>query len=124
MTDRKNEIEQMRDFRKATCSDEVVYRVSVSVGEDIQTGVEAVWEFWENEEGKRDRPFGPAFIATSVEHGTIFRQEWFSGGLRHREGGPAVIVTDPETGELIDERYYIEGDQIFPSLIEKHKPNI
>lgn len=112
----------MREFRRATEADEVIYKVSISVGEDIQTGVEAVWEFWENEEGKRDRPFGPAFVATSVEHGTVFRQEWYENGFRHREDGPAVIVTDPETGELLDQRYYHNGDQYFPSLREKHKP--
>lgn len=113
----------MRDFRRATQAGEIYYKVSVSVGEDIQTGVEAVWEFWENEDGKRDRPFGPAFIATSVEHGTVFRQEWFADGERHREDGPAVIVSDPVTGDVLDERHYLHGDQLFPSLLAKHAPS-
>lgn len=114
----------MQDFQRASSSKESVYRVEVSVGDCTQTGVDAVWEFWENEEGKRDRPFGPAFTATSIEHGTVFRQEWYSNGLRHREDGPAVIVTDPETGKLLDERYYLDGDQYFPSLLSKHEPKI
>ena len=122
MSNRENEIKQMKDFRAAKMSDPVTYRVDVTVTEDAQTGVEAVMEFWENEDGQRDRPFGPAFVATSVEHGTVFRQEWFSKGSRHREDGPAILVTDPETGSVIDERYYHEGDQYYPTIIQKNNP--
>lgn len=118
----KNLTEQMQDFQKATSSQAVAYRVEVSVGDCTQTGVDAVWEYWENEDGKRDRPFGPAFTATSVQNGVVFRQEWYSNGLRHREDGPAIIVTDPETGETLDERYYNHGDQYFPTLLKKYEP--
>lgn len=86
---------------------------------DHENGCLSYVEFWENKEGQKDHPYGPAIIHRDPESGKVFWQEWWSNGKLHREDGPAILVENPTTGEIEDQRYYRNGEQYFETFAKE-----
>ena len=68
------------------------------------------WQEWTNDEEKRHRPGGPAYLLYR-EDGSLAQEEWYIDGKRHRLDGPAYIryLVDRR---FLEEEWHIEGEQV------------
>lgn len=78
---------------------------------DPATG-KAIWEEW-LENGQRHRPDNlPALISRNPMTLIVTSEHYTKKRLLHRTDGPAYIVRDEQTGEVLEEEYYVNGEQL------------
>lgn len=89
-----------------------VYTVRIEEQVDADTNIKCLREEWRDHRNYIHRNNAPAVTLTSVDHGKIFRSEWWQDYELHNDAGPAIVEDDEIR---ISSTWYQQG--------QKHREN-